>query len=117
MLSNPKILKKYAPMTETAFYILLCCRRENHGAGIAKDVARLTGGEVQIGAGTMYGSLGKFENDGLIVHTEQIEKRKFYVLTPLGKELLKEEMLRIERIYGNIREVFQDGGEDGTQNF
>lgn len=99
---NEKLLSKYAPMTETAFYILLHLQEENHGYNITKDVSALTNGEVKIGAGTMYGSLGKFEKDGLIQLTKQEDSRKYYQLTEIGKQLLKKEMERIDRVYQNI---------------
>lgn len=102
---NANIQKKYSPMTETAFYILFSLRKENHGYNMTQQVLELTNGEVNIGAGTMYGSLGKFEKDGLIQATKQEEKRKYYRLTNLGKEVLEKECNRIKRLYENIKEV------------
>lgn len=101
MTIDDKLLKKYAPMTETAFYILFNLQTENHGYNITKEVAKLTQQEVIIGAGTMYGSLGKFEKDGLIALSHQEENRKYYQLTALGKELLAMERKRIDRLYQN----------------
>lgn len=60
------IRKVYVPMTETSFYILLCMRQPNHGYGIVQMVRELTGGEIVLAPGTMYGSLSKMEKDGLI---------------------------------------------------
>lgn len=102
MKIDETLLKKYAPMTETAFYILFNLQKENHGYNITKDVSELTSGEVNIGAGTMYGSLGKFEKDGLIVMSHQEDKRKYYRLTDLGKQLLEIEIKRIDRVHHNI---------------
>lgn len=98
-----KLLKKYAPMTETAFYILLSLREPNNGYTITKEVTELTNNEVNIGPGTMYGSLGKFEKDGLIKQTHQEEKRIYYQLTQLGKDLLSMEVKRIQRLNQNIQ--------------
>lgn len=58
---NAHIKKVYVPMTETGFYILLCLGEENHGYGIIQRVERLTGGEIRLSPGTMYGSLSKME--------------------------------------------------------
>jgi DNA-binding PadR family transcriptional regulator len=55
------IKKVYVPMTETAFYILLCLREPNHGYGIVQTVEKLTEGAIRLAPGTMYGSLSKME--------------------------------------------------------
>ena len=86
-------------MTETAFYILLCLRRPNHGYGIVQTVERLTEGAIRLAPGTMYGSLSKMEKDGLISFVREEDKRKLYLITPLGTEVLQIELRRIERLY------------------
>ena len=78
------IRKVYVPMTETGFYILLCLRRESHGYQIVQRVEKMTGGEIRISPGTLYGSLSKMEKDGLIRFVREEEKRKIYVATALG---------------------------------
>lgn len=90
-------------MTETAFYILLCLRRENHGYGILQQTQQLTGGEIRLSPGTIYGSLSKMEKDGLIRFTREEDKRKIYQITDLGREVLALERGRIERLYRNSR--------------
>lgn len=105
---SEKLLRKYAPMTETAFYILVSLIQENHGYNITQEVDKLTEGEVQIGAGTMYGSLGKFEKDGLIKMTRQADKRNYYQLTDLGTQFLHKEIHRLKRVYNNIKELNTD---------
>lgn len=99
------IKKVYVPMTETGFYILLCLREPNHGYGIVQKVKELTGGEVILTPGTMYGSLSKMEKDGLIRFLREEDKRRIYQITELGREILTIEMRRIERLYRNMREV------------
>lgn len=99
------IKKVYVPMTETGFYILLCLRREAHGYHIVKEVEALTDGAVVITPGTLYGSLSKMEKDGLIRFVREEQKRKIYVITDLGREVLDLEMGRIERLYKNMLEV------------
>lgn len=99
------IKKVYVPMTETGFYILLCLRKEAHGYSIVQQVESLTGGEIKISPGTMYGSLSKMEKDGLIKFVREEDKRKIYLITELGKEVLNLEMKRIERLYRNMTEV------------
>lgn len=99
------IKKVYVPMTETGFYILLCLREPNHGYGIVQKVKELTGGEVILTPGTMYGSLSKMEKDGLIRFLREEDKRRIYQITELGREVLTIEMRRIERLYRNMKEV------------
>lgn len=70
------IRKVYVPMTETAFYILLCLKTPNHGYGIVQTVERLTEGAIKLAPGTMYGSLSKMEKDGLIRFVREEEKRE-----------------------------------------
>lgn len=102
------IKKVYVPMTETGFYILLCLQKEMHGYGIVQKVSEMTGGEILLSPGTMYGSLGKMEKDGLICFVGEEEKRKKYLITELGKEVLQLEIKRIERLYSNMKEAVFD---------
>ncbi len=93
------IRKVYIPMTETAFYILLCLREPNHGYGIVQKVEKLTEGAIRLTPGTMYGSLSKMEKDGVIRFVREDDKRKIYQITALGSEVLAIEFERIERLY------------------
>ena len=50
-------MKKSEPMSESYYYILLCLAKgANHGYGIMQMTEKLSGGEVTIGSGTMYGA-------------------------------------------------------------
>ena len=93
------IRKVYIPMTETAFYILLCLRKPNHGYGIVQAVERMTEGEIRLTPGTMYGSLSKMEKDHIIRFVREEDKRKIYQITELGTEVLQLELKRIRRLY------------------
>ena len=104
---DPHIKKVYVPMTETGFYILLCLREEMHGYSIVQKVEKLTEGQIRLTPGTMYGSLFKMEKDGLISFVREEDKRKIYVITDLGKQVLSLEMARIERLYRNMKEAAQ----------
>lgn len=102
------IKKIYSPMTESAFYILLCLKKPNHGYGIVQQTKELTEGEIIISPGTMYGTLSKMEKDGLIQFVKEQETRKIYVITELGEKILEKEMNRIIRLYANVREVIRN---------
>jgi len=91
-------------MTETGFYILLCLQQEMHGYSIVQKVRDLTGGEILISPGTLYGSLSKMEKDGLIRFIREEEKRKIYEITSLGIEVLQKEKERIARLYRTMQE-------------
>ena len=99
------IKKVYVPMTETGFYILLCLQEPNHGYGVVQKVKDLTNDAICLAPGTMYGSLSKMEKDGLITFLREEEKRKIYQITNLGREVLELEGKRIERLYGNMKEM------------
>ena len=98
-----KIRRIYVPMTESGFYILFCLQEPQHGYGISQQVKRMSGGEVSISAGTMYGTLSKMEKDGLIAFVREEDKRKLYQITALGAEILELEIRRIERLYKNSK--------------
>ena len=99
---DAKIKRVYVPMTETGFYILFCLQEEMHGYNITQKVREMTKGQVEIGPGTMYGTLGKMEKDGLIEFVREEEKRKLYKITSTGLEVLQLEIERIKRLYRNI---------------
>jgi DNA-binding PadR family transcriptional regulator len=99
------IKKVYVPMTETAFYILMCLRTPNHGYGIVQEVERITEGTIRLTPGTMYGSLSKMEKDKLIRFLREEEKRKIYQITELGCEVLELELQRIRRLYKIAQEA------------
>ncbi len=106
------IKKVYIPMTETAFYILLCLRQPNHGYGIVQTVEQMTHGALRLAPGTMYGSLSKMEKDGVIRFIREEEKRKIYQLTDLGNQLLQLELQRIQKLYKITQEVMNNGNEE-----
>jgi DNA-binding PadR family transcriptional regulator len=99
-----KIKRIYVPMTETGFYILFCLQKPQHGYWIGQRVKQMTGGEVTISPGTMYGTLSKMEKDGLITFLREEDKRKLYQISSLGREVLDIELRRIERLYKNSQE-------------
>jgi DNA-binding PadR family transcriptional regulator len=103
-MSLEKARKRYIPMSETMFYILLSLKQESHGYAIMQHVKELTKGRIVLGAGTVYSSLGKLESDGLINGVREEERRKIYIITPLGTQILHEETDRIAELYNNVKE-------------
>lgn len=100
---DERIRRIYVPMTETGFYILFSLQEEMHGYNIGQYVKEITGGQVSISPGTMYGTLSKMEKDGLIDFIREEEKRKYYKINDLGQRILNLELKRIERLYKNSK--------------
>ena len=96
---NQHMKKVYVPMTETAFFILFCLRKPNHGYGIVQMVEKMTVGATKLTPGTLYGSLSKMEKDNIIRFIREEDKRKIYQITDLRLEVLQLELKRIERLY------------------
>ena len=103
-------MKKTEPLSESYFYILLCLAKgANHGYGIMQMTERLSGGDVLIGSGTMYGATSNMMKKGWIreiMSTEAgMERRRLYQLTDSGREALRAEVERLRRMLENAEEV------------
>lgn len=90
-------------MSETMFYILFSLQEERHGYGIMQYVEELTHGRIKLGAGTIYQSISKLEKDGLILPTKESDRKKEYIITEAGREILVEEGKRICELYEMAR--------------
>lgn len=96
-----KLLKKYVPMTETAFYILLSLTEPRHGYGIIKCVEELTEGRLKLGSGTVYGTLTKMQKDAMIAVFADEKRKTIYEVTDCGKRIMQVEMRRLKELYTN----------------
>ncbi|MHB8062467.1 MAG: PadR family transcriptional regulator [Ruminiclostridium sp.] len=96
-----ELKKTYLPMSEPGYYILLSLKEPRHGYGIILHVKEITHGRIILGAGTIYGTLTKFEKDKLIVTAGDQDRRKLFKLTEDGSWLLKQELKRIDELYTN----------------
>lgn len=96
-----KIRNRYIPMSETMFYTLLSLREERHGYAIMQFVKELTKERIVMGAGTVYSSIGKLEGDALIQSVSEENRRKTYIITEQGEQILREEARRIAELYRN----------------
>jgi len=94
-----KVLKKYIPMTETAFYILLSLTEPRHGYGIVKHVEEIS--RIRLGSGTVYGTLTKMQKDGIIAVFADEERRTVYEVTDTGKQLILAEINRLKELHRN----------------
>lgn len=102
-------MKKTEPLSESYYYILLCLSKgANHGYGIMQMTERLSGGDVKIGSGTMYGATGNMMKKGWIqeILSNEIgtERRRLYQLTDRGRETLKNEIARLRKMLESVGE-------------
>ena len=87
---------KYKTLTEQMFYILLCLRTECCGIDIMEMVSEMTDGRVLLGPGTLYALLGDVVKQGFIKDTAVEGRKRSYVITDAGEELLREEYERLK---------------------
>lgn len=102
--------EKYQTLTEQMFYILICLKQEMCGVDIMKKVNELTNGRVIIGPGTLYSLLDNFVKENIIIETKTENRKKHYVITSLGLNMLEKEYLRITKLK-NDYEILVRGGE------
>lgn len=95
-------------LTEPMYYILLVLTRENHGYGIMQRVEELTEGRVEIGAGTMYSLLCRFEKEKMIRPLAEENRRKIYIITEKGRAMLDEETDRLRRLLSDQEKFMSD---------
>ncbi len=92
-------------MTEQVFHILIAlAERDLHGYAIMQDVAERTGGKVRLGPGTLYGSIKRLLEQGLVVEIEGDARRRFYRLTPLGRQQANQEAARLVELVAQARQ-------------
>ncbi|MBR2782132.1 MAG: PadR family transcriptional regulator [Oscillospiraceae bacterium] len=97
-------------MSESYYYILLCLAKgANHGYGIMQMTEKLSGGDVIIGSGTMYGATSNMMKKGwireIMSEGSGLERRRQYQLTESGREALRAEIQRLRRMLENAEGV------------
>jgi DNA-binding PadR family transcriptional regulator len=107
------------PLTPAVLHILLALADgEKHGYAIMQDVARLSDGAIKMGPGTLYGSIKRMLDAGLIQATDERpdpalddERRRYYKLTAFGGRVLSAELARMEALLRAARaKRLADGG-------
>lgn len=92
-------LKKYLPLTETTYYILLSLLEPAHGYIMMQKVEQLSNQSVRIAAGTMYGAIENLLKQQLIKSVKSTDKRrKTYIITEKGIEILRLDCKRMKHI-------------------
>lgn len=93
-----ELLKSYLPMSEQGLLMLLSLTEPRHGYAIMQSVQEQTKGRVAIGPSTVYTILYKMEQDGLIEVVSEEDRRKVYLITDLGYEVLRAEASRLTHL-------------------
>ena len=101
---------KFQTLTEQMFYVLLCLTEECYGLDILDKVPTMTEGRVNVGSGTLYNLLEQFLEEGMIRETKVEGRRRSYILTYRGKDMLEKEYNRIQAQAMDYRRIF--GKED-----
>jgi DNA-binding PadR family transcriptional regulator len=99
---------KYLPLTEATYYIMLSLIEPLHGYGVMQKVEEISQGTVSVGPGTLYGAFSTLEKEKLILKIKEEDRRKCYVLTPKGKQVLLSQIERLEIMTGNGIDVRDD---------
>ena len=97
-------------LTEAVYYILLSLVQPMHGYGIMQNVERLSGGRLRLAAGTLYGAISTMQEKGWIsaLNGDGDSRKKEYVITDAGRELLRAEYARLQELVENGRRVLEE---------
>jgi DNA-binding PadR family transcriptional regulator len=102
MAANPA---EQLPLTPVVLHMLLALageRQGKHGYALAKEVEDVSGGQIRMGPGTLYGSIQRMIDSSLIEESsrraEDDERRRYYRLTPFGRRVLELELARLRAV-------------------
>jgi DNA-binding PadR family transcriptional regulator len=99
------------PLPPAVFQILVALAdQDRHGYAIMQDVAARTDGGMKLSPGTLYGSIKRMLDDGLIVELDERpdpdhddERRRYYRLTRFGREVAQAEADRLTTLLRQAR--------------
>src|SRR5262245_58025709 len=101
-MTNPDQISELLPLPPATFHILLAVMGEDrHGYAIIQDVEARTRGALRMSAGTLYRSIARMVEQGLIAETTRRrtpaddERRRYYRITPFGIAVARAEMRRL----------------------
>lgn len=111
-MSTPRDrIDSHLPLTPAAFQVLLCLAAgPRHGYAIMREVEETTDGRVALGPGTLYGTIKRLRDAGLIRESAQRpdpedddSRRRYYELTALGRRVAAAEAARLEDAVARAR--------------
>jgi DNA-binding PadR family transcriptional regulator len=96
-------VEDFLPLQPAVFHILMALAEDDrHGYAIIQNVAERTGGTVRLSAGTLYRSIQRMLEEGLLVEIddrpdpdEDDERRRYYRITTLGRKVARAEAQRL----------------------
>lgn len=111
-MSDARELDRILPLTPTVFHVLAALAGEpRHGYAVAREVEELTHGRLVMGPGTLYGSLQRMTEAGLIEEApnpgddgQHAERRRYYRITQTGRAALRAESERLVRTLAVVQE-------------
>ena len=111
-MTEPKI-DALLPLPAAVFHILIALAdRERHGYSIMQDVAARTDGGVQLSAATLYSSIRRMLEQGVIEElakspdpTSTDERRRYYRLTRFGRRVAAAEVARLNSLLQQARDT------------
>jgi DNA-binding PadR family transcriptional regulator len=101
----------FLPLPTAVFHILVALAdRDRHGYSIMQDVAARTDGKVRLSAGTLYSSIRRMLEQGLVEElrdspdpASQDERRRYYRLTKLGRQAAVADAKRLNDLLSQAR--------------
>lgn len=101
-------MKKAEQLTDSMFYIMAALTKPRHGYAIMNLIEETTNGAISIGPASMYTIIKKLlKQEWVYLHDESDSRRKTYLLTEKGKDVLQEEL--------NVRKLMIQLAENGLQ--
>jgi DNA-binding PadR family transcriptional regulator len=104
-LANPDEVKSPIRITPAFFFLLLTLvDGERHGYAMAQEVKEQSGGSIRLGPGSLYWSLNRLADVALIEEVasqgdvDPAERRRYYRLTPLGRQVLERETETLAKV-------------------
>lgn len=95
-------------LTEAMYYVLLNLTVPRHGYQLMREIEDMTQGRVQVGAGTLYGLIGRFEKEGLIDPVSDDGRRKTYLISREGRRRLLAERKRLALMVEDGRRALEE---------
>ncbi len=106
-------ISRFLPLSPAILHILIALAGDDrHGYGIMQEVKRQSDGQYKLGPGTLYDNLQKLLDDNLVEEAPRRAKedprRRYYRLTPFGREVVAAEISRLERVFRETKAHLKD---------
>jgi DNA-binding PadR family transcriptional regulator len=113
MPAEPTGIDSFLPLPTAVFHILVALAdRDRHGYSIMQDVAARTDGKVRLSPGTLYSSIRRMLETGMVEELgespdpeSQDERRRYYRLTRFGRRVAIAEARRLSEMLSQARET------------